>query len=221
MPVEEEVGLEHMLALGGLNRLEGAAATARADAARKRARGYTLLDGDWTPEWLEARASLYEALAARDPEAVLAAAGASGDPKVLYTATWYLRFMLGDPDRAARAGELAVRKTAGLDRWACDTLATVRAVQGRPEEALRLLDPHERTPAKRRVAGTWHDAFFAEAYLQLGEERRARHALEQAVTDRRVLAHVRADPAFAVYADVFRDADESFFFNKLFAREDD
>jgi hypothetical protein len=216
LPVAEDVGTEHMLALGGLNRLADAAAVARAHAARKRARGYTALDADWTPAWMEARAALYDALAARDPQAVLAAAEASGDPTILYTATWYLRFMLGDPDRAARAGEIAVHKTAGLDRWARDTLATARNAQGRPDDALRLLDPHERTLAKRRVGGTWHDAFYAEAYVQLGEERRARHALEQAATNRRVLAHVRADPVFAPFADVFRDADESFFYGKLF-----
>jgi hypothetical protein len=210
-----------MLALGGLNRFADAAGAARVAAARRRARGYTALDGYVTPEYLEARGRLYEALAAGDASAIFAAAESADDPFLWNLAAWYLRFLVPDTGLAARAGEAAVRGSAGLHRMYRDTLAAVRNLQGRPREALRLLDPSERTPARRPrpLGNLWHEAYFAEAYLRLGEETAARHALERAVRDRRALPTLRGDPAFARFEDVFRDAEESFFYDTLFARE--
>ena len=114
-----------------------------------------------------------------------------------------------------------MRGTAGLHRPYRDTLASVRNLQGRPEEALRLLDPHERVPARRPtpLGSLWYEAFFAHAYLQLGEESAARHALERAVRDRRALPQLRVDPAFARFPEVFEEADENFFYDVLFGRD--
>ncbi|HEX5135344.1 MAG TPA: hypothetical protein VFY93_00095, partial [Planctomycetota bacterium] len=176
--------------------------------------------GDGTPEYFETRARLYEALAAKDAAASVAAAEAADDPFAWNLAAWYLRFEVGDAVApAARAGETAVRESAGLRRLYRDTLASVRNAQGRPGDALRLLDPLDRVPARRRVASLWHEVFFAEAYLQKGEDTSARHALERAARDRRVLPSLRKNPAFARFEDVFRDADESFFYDVLFGRE--
>jgi hypothetical protein len=219
LPLGEESAFDRMLALGGLGRDAEAAAAARADAARKRARGFTALDGDATPEVVEVRARFYDARAASDAKALFAAAEASGDPFLLNLAAWYLRFEVRDLELAGHAGEEAVRRSAGLHRLYRDTLAAVRNAQGRPAEALRLLDPRERVPARRPEGGRWHDVFFAEAHVQQGEELSARHALMQAAADRRVLPWIRADRAFAPFAEVFRLADESFFYDRLFPLE--
>ncbi|MCK6462128.1 MAG: hypothetical protein L6Q95_19770, partial [Planctomycetes bacterium] len=210
-----------MIALGGLNRYAEAGAAARVAAARRRARGNSELDGFVTPGHLEARGDLYDALAAGDAKAIHAAAEAADDPFLWNLAAWYLRFLVPDTGLAEKAGEAAVRKSAGLHRMYRDTLASVRNLQGRPRDALRLLDPEDRVPARRpRVLGNlWHEAFTAEAFLLLGDETAARHALDRAVRDRRALPQLRTDPAFARFPDVFRDADESFFYDILFARE--
>jgi len=208
-----------MVALGGLNRFADAAEAARVAAARRRAAGFTALDGYVTPEYLDARARLYDALGARDAKAILAAVQASGDPFVWNLAAWYLRFLVPDVGLAEQAGEGAVRRSAGLHRMYRDTLASVRNLQGRPDEALRLLDPRERVPARRPVGNLWHEAFFAHAYLQLGDEAAARHALERAARDRRVLPQIRVDPAFARFPEVFREAEENFFYDVLFGRD--
>ncbi len=217
MPGSDDATFEKMLALGGLGRYAEAAAAARAEAARRRALGFDGLDGQETPESLDARARLYEALSTKDASALFAAAEAADDPFIWYLATRYLRFDVPDVELAARAGEAAVRGSAGLRRALRDGLASVRNLEGRPEEAIRLLDPHERVPAKRVPGGLWHEALFAAAYLQRGDEWLARHALERAVRDRRLLPYLRADPAFARFADVFRDADDNHFYDVLFA----
>ncbi len=216
-----DAAYERMISLGGLNRYAEAAAEARRAAARRRARGYTAVDGFVTPEYLEARGQLYDGLAARDAKAIFSAAEAADDPFLWNLAAWYLRFLVEDAGLAARAGEAAVRKSAGLHRMYRDTLASVRNLEGRPREALRLLDPDDRVPARRpRILGNlWHEAFTAEAFLLLGDETAARHALDRAVRDRRALPQLRADPTFAGFPDVFRDADEDFFYDVLFERE--
>lgn len=219
LPGSEDVAFERMLALGGLSRYADAAAAARADAARKRARGYTLLDGYETPAYMEARARLYDALVARDARAIFLGAEASGDPFVWNLGAWYLRSEVVDVDLAARAGEEAVRGSGGLHRSYRDTLAAVRILQGQPAEALRLLDSHGQVPAKRSTGSLWHEAFFAAAQLARGEDGEARYALERAARDRRILPHLRADPTFARFAETFRTADENFFYDTLFARD--
>jgi len=216
MPGGEDAASTRMIALGGLARYREAAGAARADAARRRARGLNALDDDDTPERMEVRARLYDALAAKDPQALFAAAQAADDPFLWNLAARHLRFEVVDIALAARASESAVRGSGGLSRPFRDTLASIRNVQGRPAEALRLLDPHDRVPAKRPKGSLWHESVFAEAFLQLGEETEARHHLEQAARDRRTLPYLRANPAFARFADVFRDADESFFYDVLF-----
>jgi hypothetical protein len=168
---------------------------------------------------MEVRAAFYDALAARDASALFAAAESADDPFLWFLAARFLRFEVTDLDLAARAGEAAVRGSAGLYRAFRDTLAAVRNAQARPDEALRLLDPHERVSVKRTDTSPWHEAYAAAAHLRLGDELAARHALERAADDRRVLAWVRQDPAFARFADVFRDADEKFFYDVLFARQ--
>ncbi len=219
MPGSDDATFERMLALHGLGRYAEAAAAARAEAARRRALGSTGLDGQEAPESLEARAGLYDALSTKDARALFAAAEAADDPLIWYLAARYLRFDVPDLELAARAGEAAVRGSGGLRRAFRDALASVRNLEGRPDEAIRLLDPHERVPAKRVPGGLWHEALFAAAYLQRGEESVARHALERAVRDRRLLPYLRADQAFARFADVFRDADDNHFYEVLFSRD--
>jgi hypothetical protein len=216
-----DASADRMQALGGLGRYAEASAAARVAAGRARARGDGPRDGFVTPDFLETRARLYDGLAAHDPAAIAAAAEAADDPFIWNLATWYLRFEAADPALAQHAGEEAVHESAGLRRLYRDTLASVRNLEGRPKDALRLIDPLEHVPVRRHVSSFWHDAFAAEAYLQLGDRTAARHALEKAARDRRVLPFLRVNPAFARFADVFRDADESFFFDVLFGRETD
>lgn len=168
---------------------------------------------------MEARARLYDARASADPKAILEAAEAARDPVLWHLAARYLRFEVVDVEMAARAAEAAVRSSGALSRPARDMLASVRNRQRRPDDALRLLDPHGRVPTKRPSAGFWYEAVYAEAHLLLGEDAAARHALERAAQDRRVLPYLRPDPAFAALADVFADADERFFYDEMFARD--
>jgi hypothetical protein len=219
MPGSDDATYERTIALGALARYAEAAKAARADAARRRAAGFAATDGADTPGRMEARARLYDALAAKDAETLFAVAEAANDPFLWNLAARNLRFEVVDLALAARAGEAAVRGSGALWLPARDVLASVRNAEGRPAEALRLLDLHDRVPTERPRGSLWHEAISAEAHLRLGEEAHARRALERAAEDRRILPHLRADPVFAPLADVLRDADERFFYEVLFARE--
>jgi hypothetical protein len=163
------------------------------------------------------RARLYEALAAGDAAAVAAVAGELGDPLLLGTAAWYLRFELDALDRAVPVAEEAVRRTAGLVHAYRDTLAAVRIGQGRPREALDLLDPHRVLPAKRPVGSGYHYLFLAQAFQAQGEVLQARHSLELGLAeDRRLVPHARSLPEFAAFADIFTQLDQEFF-DQIFA----
>jgi len=224
LPVREDVAYERMLALGNLGRPAEAAAAARLDAARKRARQVDEADTYQTPERLEVRARLYDARAKGEAQAIFDALGSSEDPFLCYIATWYLLFDVVDLDLAARAAEAGVRSSAGLWYTYRDALGGVRVAQGRPSDALRLLDMLGRVPAKplqRDRLSRWHHVFAARAHLLLNDPDEARRELEQAVRDRRILPTVRRYPEFAPFAEVFRRADENYFFDELFARERD
>jgi hypothetical protein len=209
----DEVTYRRAVALGQLKRYGEAAATARAEAARKRERGYTAADGFYTPAFLEGRALIWEQLAARDAAQLGAALPRlGGDPFLLNLAGWALRFDLQDLGLAAQAQEEAFRRTGGLWHHARDTLATIRLGQNRPALALDLLDPHQRLPVERAPVSRWFRLFRAQAYRMLGDDLKARHELEQAVAeDRRILPYARALPEFQDFADVFRQVDDGFF----------
>ena len=69
---------------------------------------------------------------------------------------------------------------------------------------------------KRRTNDRWHLLFVAQAYLQLGEELDARHALERALDeDRRILPTARRLPEFQRFKKVFETVDQDFL-NRLF-----
>ncbi|MHC4931856.1 MAG: hypothetical protein ACYTGV_06675 [Planctomycetota bacterium] len=203
--------------LGGLRRYGEAAAAARACVSRKRASDFRAEDGYWTPERVEGRALLYEALAAGDAGMVRTALPSlDNDPFLLYLATWYALFDLGDLEVADETGRAAVASTAGLNHLAREILAAVRNAQGRPVEALKLLDLEQHLPVKRQMSTGWHFAYQAKAEMLLGNETGARRALENALTiDRRILPTVRADPLFRGFDDLFRQVDDDFF-DRLF-----
>jgi len=208
-----EVAYEHAMALGQLRRYAEAVTVARAGARRKRERGYTAEDGFFTPELLEGRALIWEQMVGKDKEQFRAALGRlDGDPYLLNTAAWNLLFDLQDLVLAEQAQEEAVRRTAGMWHNYRDTLAAIRLGQNRPALALDLLDPQRRLPVERRPSSRWYELFRAQAYRKLGDDRAARYALENAVTeDRRILPYARALPEFEDFADVFRQVDEAFF----------
>ena len=114
-----------------------------------------------------------------------------------------------------------MRLTGSLFHAYRDTLATVRNAQGLPDEALRLLDPDRVLPVRRKTTGRRHLVFQAKAHVLRGEKLAARHTLDSALSDRRILPSTRSDPAFAELADLFKQADESFFFDELFSHQDD
>lgn len=210
---EGEVGYEHAMALGQLRRYAEAAAVVRAAARRKRERGYTAADGFYTPELLEGRALIWEKMATGDAEELGAALPQlGGDPFLLNLAGWNLHFDLKNLDLAARAQTEAVRRTAGMHHAYRDTLAAIRLGQNRPALALDLLDPQQHLPVERAPVSRWYQVFRAQAYRMLGDDLRARHELELAVSeDRRILPYVRRLPEFEDFADVFRQADEGSF----------
>jgi len=214
LPCEEgEVAYERALALSQLGRYVEAAAAARAGARRKRERGYTAADGFYTPAFLEGRALIWEKRSTGDGRQLGAALPQlDGDPRLLNTAGWNLRFDLGNVALAAQAQEEAVRRTAGMWHVARDTLAAIRLGQNRPALALDLLDPQLRLPVERRPVSRWYQLFRAQAYRMLGNDLSARHELENAVTeDRRILPYARGLPEFQDFADVFRQVDDAFF----------
>lgn len=217
----DEITYQRAVALGQLKRYTEAAAAARAEAVRKRERGYTAADGFYTAEFLEGRARIWEQLGRGDA----AQLGAElplldGDPFLLNLAGWALRFDLQDLALAERAQEEALRRTGGLWHPARDTLAAIRIGQQRPALALDLLDPQQHLPVERSPDSRWYQVFRAQAYRMLGDDLRARHELELAVSeDRRILPYVRRLPEFQDFAEVFRQADESFF-DDLFLEED-
>jgi hypothetical protein len=213
LPWEGEVTYQRAIALGTLRRYAEAAAAAREGARRKRALGYTPEDGFYTPAFLEGRALIYEALAAGSVAQFRAALPRfEGDPFLLSLAAWNLRFDLPDLALAAQASEEAVRRSAGLFHTFRNTLASIRLAQGRPKEALDLLDPHRRLPVKREEQSMWFLLFRAQTHRMLGDDVSARHDLELAVAeDRRLLPYARSLPELAAFADVFREADAEFF----------
>ncbi len=90
----------------------------------------------------------------------------------------------------------------------------MRLKQKRPQDALVLLDPHGRLPVKRNAQAGWFLLFQAQAYRALGDDQRARHDLEYAISvDRRILPYARSLPEFQSeeFAAVFKDVDDQFF----------
>ena len=214
LPWEGRVGYEKMRALGGLKRYGEAAAAARASAGTMRSRGVRSEDGFWSAERMVQRARLYEALDAGDVSGFQwVAAESVRDPVILFVAGFYLRYFLGNPPLATRYAEDAVRATAGLHHPYRDLLAAQRISAGRPEQALRLLDPDRRLPV-RRNAGANNRRFLmylAKARLALGDTKGARRDLESALQDdKRILPEVLADPAFKLFADLYPEIESDY-----------
>jgi len=220
LPWEGDEGPQRMTALGALRYYDEAAKVARETAARERARGYDARDGSWTPERLEGNAAIYLAVGSGNPARLrLAFQEVSDDPALCYSVARFALFYLPDADLAAQAAEAAVRKTAALYHEYRDTLALVRIRQGRPREALRLLDRKRLLPVKRSTTSGWHLLWQARARLLVGERLKARYDLWSALTqDRRIEPFARKDKAFADLADVFEAVDEEFC-DRLFASE--
>jgi hypothetical protein len=175
-------------------------------------------DGYWIPDRLEKRAVVYDALAAKSKEALGAALDdLAHDPFLLYIVAFHLIHTLPDLALAERAAEEAVRATGELYHLCRTWLGGVRAAQGRPKEAIDWIDPTGRLPVKRTTNDRWHLLFLAQAYLQIGEELDARHALERALDeDRRILPVALGLPEFQPFTKVF-DTVEQDFLNRLFA----
>jgi tetratricopeptide (TPR) repeat protein len=215
LPWEGDVYYEKMRALGGLARYKPAAAAARREAARQRALRFDGVDGYRTPAFLEGRALLYGAVAARDWTGVLQKLG--DDPFLLNLAAWYAVFYVPDATAAEQAAEAAVRLSAGLYHPYRDTLAAVRINQNRPREALRLLDQRQILPDERQPGSGWFLYFQARAAMLLGDEKTARQDLERALgVDRRLLPTARKEPAFSGFSDLFRQVEEDYL-DTLFA----
>ncbi|MHC4340677.1 MAG: hypothetical protein ACYSX0_10770 [Planctomycetota bacterium] len=211
LPWEGDVLYHYMRSLGGLRRYKEAVAAARASVVLKQERGYRAEDGYWTPERVMGRALLYEALEAGDSGKIRTAIPQlNGDPYLLYLAAWYSLFDLKDTEVAELAAETAVAATAGLNHLAREILAAVRNAQGRPRDALTLLDPQQALPVRRDTRSGWHYAYQAKARMLLGDDKSARRALENALSDRRILPTVRADPLFQGFDDVFRQIDDDY-----------
>jgi hypothetical protein len=213
LPFDGDVGVEKVKALFGSGRYAEAAAAADAEAARRRALGITARNDFWTPERLSGRALLTRALAAGEPQAFRDAMPAiRDDPYLCYLAGWYLLFIVPDLALAEEAAARAVALTGGLQHAYRDLLAAVRNAQGRPDEALELVDRLKRLPVDRSTPSGFHHLFEAKAHALKGDDHRARLALEAALADRRTLGYAKADRAFAAYEDVFRTTEEVFLF---------
>lgn len=212
LPWEGDVTYERGLALSGVGRYEEAAAVMRDEAARRRARGYVAEDGYWTPDRLEKRAVIYDALAAKSKEALGRALDDMADePFLLYIVAFHLLHTLPDLALAGKAAKQSVRATGELYHLCRTWLGGVRVAQGRPKEAIDWIDPTGRVPVKRVTDDRWHLLFLAQAYLQIGEELDARHALERALDeDRRILPYARRLPEFQRFAKVFETVDRDF-----------
>jgi hypothetical protein len=208
-PFEGETGIARMLALGAQRRYVDAAAAGRQAAARIRARGYRPADGNWSPSRIEGRASIYEALANKKIPELLPELHES---YLQWIAGIYLRFLVGDDDKALVATREAWRNTAWLNRDRRNLRAELMTRKGFPEEARQLMQPRVRLPIELRQDEGWYRYYLARALAAAGKHARAKGELSEALRiNRRLVASCKVDPLLKGYGEVFRQADEDYF----------